>query len=157
MKLRQTIAALTIVLISATLACAQEAPPISAAQIQKLLKSVDTIGAKQTFPAPTAQSLGLTPDPLLALPVVMIVTDDHSVYLARSEINRSDYIIWVRTPDNTASYMFATHPDFEPTHGLYLRANDFPMSIDLNATQVQAVYRAALTALGKDADKSRAR
>jgi len=39
-------------LASGKLASAQDAPPISPAQLQKILKFVDTIGAKEEFPAP---------------------------------------------------------------------------------------------------------
>ena len=85
--------------ILSTWAPAEEARPISAAQLQKILKFVDTIGGKEEFPAPTAQNLGISSDPNQALPVTVVVTDNHKVYFCRSELNPADYIIWVRTAD----------------------------------------------------------
>ena len=52
---------------TANFAAAEEARPLSAAQLQKILKFVDTIGAKEEFPPPTAQNLGVSGDPNLAL------------------------------------------------------------------------------------------
>jgi len=80
--------------MGATWAAAEEArPPISAAQLQKILKFVDTIGGKEEFPPPTAQNLGISTDPNQKLPVTVVVTDDKKVYFCRSELNPSDYII----------------------------------------------------------------
>ena len=131
---------------------AQDAPPISPAQLQKLLKFIDTIGAKQEFAAPTAQNLGISTDPTQTLPVVLVVTNDHKVYFGRSELNPADYIIWVRTPDNNASYMFSTHADFKLIRALYMRNDQFPDIADGSSSQVQAVYKSALAALAKDVD-----
>src|SRR5271170_2944297 len=103
-------AAVLTVLTAGILAAADEARPISPAQLQKILKFVDTIGAKQEFPPPTAQNLGISNDPNQILPVVAVVTDDHKVYFCRSELNPADYIIWARTPDNDSSYVFLTRP-----------------------------------------------
>ena len=133
---------------------AQDAPPISQAQLQKILKFVDTIGAKQEFPAPTAQNLGISTDPTQKLPVAMVVTNDHKVYFGRSELNPADYIIWARTPDNNASYMFSTHADLKLIRALYMRNDQFPDIADGNSSQVQAVYKSALAALAKDVDSS---
>ena len=56
--------------MGATWAAAEEArPPISAAQLQKILKFVDTIGGKEEFPPPTAHDLGISTDPNQKLPV----------------------------------------------------------------------------------------
>ena len=43
--------------IAATWAAAVDARPISPAQLQKILKFVDTIGGKEELPPPTAQNL----------------------------------------------------------------------------------------------------
>jgi len=80
--------------IAATWAAAEEARPISAVQLQKILKFVDTIGGKEEFPPPTAQNLGVSTDPNQTLPVTVVVTDNHKVYFCRSEFNPADYIIW---------------------------------------------------------------
>ena len=81
--------------IAATWAAAEEARPISPAQLQKILKFVDTIGGKEEFPPPTAHDLGISGDPNQKLPVTVVVTDDKKVYFCRSELNPADYIIWV--------------------------------------------------------------
>ncbi len=131
---------------------AQDAPPISQAQLQKLLKFIDTIGAKQEFPAPTAQNLGISADPAQTLPVILVVTNDHKVYFGRSELNPADFIIWARTPDNNASYMFSTRADLKLIRALYMRNDQFPDVVDGSSSQVQAVYKSALAALAKDVD-----
>jgi hypothetical protein len=96
------------------------------AQLQKILKFVDTIGGKEEFPGPTAQNLGISSDPNQALPVTVVVTDNHKVYFCRSELNPTDYVIWVRAADKESSYMFLTHADLKLVHALYLRNNAFP-------------------------------
>jgi len=135
------------------LAAAQEAP-ISPAQLQKILKFVDSAGAKQTLPPPTAHDLGLTDDWSKALPVAMVVTTDAKVYFIRSELNPDDYIVWLRGADDETSTMFLTHPpDLRLAGALYLRLNDFPQSKDVNSTQIRTEYKTALAALAKDFDK----
>lgn len=146
--------AATLIAIFAGIASAQESPGLSEAQFHKLEKFIDTIGAKQEFPAPTAQSLGLSNDPRLALPVLLIVTDNHEVYFGRSQLDRNDYVVWVRAEGNTASYLFSTHADLKLSRALYLKENEFPQPRDVSSPQVQAVYRDALIALAKDVDKS---
>lgn len=148
------LAAAIITIFAAGFAWAQEAPALSEAQFHKLVGFIDAIGAKQEFPPPTAQNLGLSNDASLALPVLMVVTDDHQVYFARSRLNRNDYIVWVRIENNTASYMFSTHADLKLIRALYLRENEFPQPRDGKSPEVQAIYRDALIALAKDADKS---
>ena len=133
---------------------AEEAQPITTAQLEKILKFVDSIGAKEEFPAPTALSLGVSGDANLALPVTVVVTDDHKVYFCRSELNPTDYIIWVRTPDKEASYMFLTHADLKLVRGLFLHEGAFPQVIENPSAPVQAIYKNALVALGKDVDGS---
>jgi hypothetical protein len=137
-----------------TWACAQEVSPISPAQLDKILKFVDTIGAKQEFPPPTAHDLGLSTDPNKALPVVVVVTDNHKVYFCRSGLNPADYVIWTRTADAESSYMFLTHADFKLVRALYLHEQAFPRTVDATSSQVRAIYNEALTALAKDIDKS---
>jgi hypothetical protein len=141
--------------LAASLVAAQEAPPLSPAQLQKILKFVDTIGAKEEFPPPTAQNLGVSTDANLALPVTVVVTNDHNVYFARSELNPADYIIWVRTSDKESSYMFLTHADLKLVRALHLRTNGFPDVLAAPPAPIQAMYKNALVALGKDVDHSR--
>ncbi len=145
-------AAVLTVLTAGILAAADEARPISPAQLQKILKFVDTIGAKQEFPPPTAQNLGISNDPNQILPVVAVVTDDHKVYFCRSELNPADYIIWARTPDNDSSYLFLTRSDLKLTRALYLQNEKFTQVVDSPSTQIQTIYRNALAALAKDVD-----
>ena len=140
--------------LATKVAVAQEAQLIAPAQLQKILKFLDTIGGKEEFPAPTAQNLGLSDDPNLALPVTVVVTNDHKVYFCRSELNPTDYIIWVRTGDKDSSYMFLTHPDLKLVRALQLRNNGFPDVMTSPPPQIQAMYKDALLALGKDVDKS---
>jgi hypothetical protein len=136
-------------------ALAQDAPPISSAKLQKILKFVDTIGAKQEFQAPTALQLGFSTDPTQTLPVALVMTNDHTVYFGRSELNPADYVIWARTPDNKASYMFSTHADFKLIRALYLRDDAFPDIVDANSSQIQTIYKKALAALVKDVDSTK--
>jgi hypothetical protein len=140
--------------IAATWAAAEEARPISPAQLQKILKFVDTIGGKEEFPPPTAHDLGISGDPNQKLPVTVVVTDDKKVYFCRSELNPADYIIWVRTADKDSSYMFLTHADLKLARTLHLKNQGFPQVLDVPSTQVQTIYKDALIALGKDVDKT---
>jgi hypothetical protein len=151
---RLLIAAIVTALSAGMSASAQESAPMSPAQLEKILKFVDTIGAKQEFPPPTAHDLGLSNDPNKALPVVVVVTDNHKVYFCRSGLNPADYIIWVRTADTESSYMFLTHADFKLVRALYLHEQSFPRVVDAASSQVQSIYNEALTALAKDVDKS---
>ncbi len=144
-------------LASGMLASAQDATPISPAQLQKILKFVDTIGAKEEFPAPTALSLGVSDDPSKVLPVVVVVTDDHKVYFCRSELDPADYLIWSRTADKDSSYLFRTRSDFKLIRALYLHNEQFPQAVDTDSTQVKTIYKSALAALAKDVDKSSSR
>jgi hypothetical protein len=145
-----------VVLMStlSTWATAEEARPISAAQLQKILKFVDTIGGKEEFPGPTAQNLRVSNDPNQALPVTVVVTDHHKVYFCRSELNPADYIIWVRASDKESSYMFLTHADLKLVRTLYLKNEAFPQMLDAPSAQVHTIYKDALVALGKDVDKA---
>lgn len=148
-------AALLTMLTAATFASAQEAPPISAAQFQKLQKYLDTSGAKNTLPAPTAQSLGLSSDVAQDLPVVMIWTTDNTIYFCRSELNPADYIVWARIAgDNASSYMFAIHSDFKLRSALYLHTESFPQPVDIHSSEVQGVYKNALKELAKVVDNT---
>jgi hypothetical protein len=140
--------------LATKVAVAQEAQLIAPAQLKKILKFVDTIGGKEEFPAPTAQNLGLSDDPNLALPVSVVVTNDHKVYFCRSELNPTDYIIWIRAWDKDSSYMFLTHPDLKLVRALQLRNNAFPDVMTSPPPQVQAMYKDALLALGNDVDQS---
>jgi hypothetical protein len=148
-------AALFTMLIAATFVSAQEAPPISTAQFQKMQKYLDTVGSKDTFPPPTAASLGLSSDVAQELPVVSIKTNDHTVYFCRSELNPADFIVWTRVAGDTdSSYMFSTHSDFKMIRALYLHTERFPQPIDIDSNEVRAVYKKALVALAKDIDSS---
>ena len=151
---RMLVAVLLVTSILSTWAPAEEARPISAAQLQKILKFVDTIGGKEEFPGPTAQNLGISTDPNQALPVTVVVTDNHKVYFCRSDLNPADYVIWVRAADKESSYMFLTHADLKLVRALYLCNNAFPQMLDVPSTQVQTIYKDALVALGKDVDKT---
>jgi hypothetical protein len=136
-------------------AAAEEARPISSAQLQKVLTFVDAIGTKEEFPAPTAQNLGVSDDPNVVLPVTVVVTNDHKVYFCRSELNPADYIIWVRTADKESSYMFLTDANLKLVRALHLRANGFPDVLNSPPAKIEAIYKEALLVLGKDVDHSR--
>jgi hypothetical protein len=140
--------------IAGTWAAAEEARPISPAQLQKILKFVDTIGGKEEFPPPTAQNLGISTDPNQALPVTVVVTDDHKVYFCRSELNPADYIIWVRAVDKESSYLFLTNSDLKLIRTVYLKSSAFPEVLEAASAQIQAIYKNALVALGKDVGHS---
>jgi hypothetical protein len=153
--LKVWLCALALMIASAgSMAVAQEASPVSPALLQKILKYVDKIGSKETFPAPVAQELGVSDDPKKDLPITVIRTNDHKVYFCRSDLDANDYIIWVRAPDNASSWMFLTHPDFKPVSGLLLHINDFPQRQDLSSPKVAGVYKDALAALINDVSTS---
>jgi hypothetical protein len=151
---RLLVAAFLVVSVAGTWGAADEARPISSAQLQKILKFVDTIGGKEEFPPPTAHDLGISSDPNQKLPVTVVVTDDHKVFFCRSELNPADYIIWVRAADKDSSYMFLTHADLKLVRTLYLKDQAFPQVLDVPSTQIQTIYKHALVALGKDVDKA---
>ena len=153
--MKRWLAALVLTILAVgTFAAAQEAPLLSPAQLQKILKFLDSVGAKEEFPAPTAQNLGLSDNPNQVLPITSVVTADHRVYFCRSRLNPNDYIIWVRGADQTSSYMFATRADLKQRHALYLQSNDFPQTQNSNSPQVRATYNEALKALAEDVDKN---
>ena len=120
---RLLVAAILVASMAGTWAAAEEARPLSPAQLQKILKFVDTIGGKEEFPPPTALDLGISSDPNQKLPVTVVVTDNHEVYFCRSELNPSDYIIWVRAADKESSYLFWTH--LKLTRTVYLKSSAF--------------------------------
>jgi len=91
------------VLMTASPGFAQDASPLSPADLKKLLNYVDTIGVKQSFAAPMARNLGLSQDDKQDLPVVSIVTNDHKIYFCRSELDAADYLIWVIGSDQKSS------------------------------------------------------
>jgi hypothetical protein len=106
------------------------------------------------FPPPTAQNLGISTDPNQALPVTVVVTDDHKVYFCRSELNPADYIIWVRAVDKESSYLFLTNSDLKLIRTVYLKSSAFPEVLEAASAQIQAIYKNALVALGKDVGHS---
>lgn len=149
---RLLVAALGLTLSIAAAWAADEARPISPAQLQKILKFVDTIGGKEEFPPPTAQNLGLSSDPNQTLPVTVVVTDDHKVYFCRSDLNPADYIVWVRSTDKESSYLFLTNSDLRLIRAVHLKTAAFPEVMDVPSAQIQTIYKNALAALGKDVD-----
>jgi hypothetical protein len=146
--------AIITILTSAGFAAAQTAPLISPADLQKILRYIDTIGSKQNFAGPTAQNLGLSKDPSQVLPVTVIMTDDHRVYFCRSDLNHNDYIILVRMPGNGGSYMFSTNANFTLSRALYLPVSDFPRVESVNSSQILDLYKRSLTTLAADISKS---
>jgi hypothetical protein len=142
------------VLMAASTGFAQEASPLSPADLKKLLNYVDTIGVKQTFPPPMARNLGLSQDEKQDLPVVSIVTNDHKVYFCRSELDAKDYIIWVIGSDEKSSSIFVTHDDLKLTRAMYMRAEAIPQLQNIDEDEVLTEYNHALEALSQDLKKS---
>jgi hypothetical protein len=141
---------MTVSLGSASLGFAEEAPPLSQADLKQLLTYVDSIGVKQTFPAPMAKNLGLSSDEKKDLPVVSIVTNDHRVYFCRSGLDAKDYIIWVIGSDQKSSSMFVTREDLKLTHALYMYADKVPQMQSINDADVVTNYARSLEALSRD-------
>jgi len=146
----QIAGALLAALMTGFIASAEEASPLSSADLKQLLTYVDTIGAKQTFPPPTAQNLGLSQDANQDLPVVSVVTSDHRIYFCRSGLDASDFIIWVIGSDQKTSSMFVTHQDLKLVRALYMHAEAIPQLRNVNADEVVADYKMALAALAQD-------
>lgn len=147
--------ALLGVLMTASLGSAEEAPPLSAADLKQLLSYVDSIGVKQNFPAPMAKNLGLSSDEKKDLPVVSIVTNDHKVYFCRSGLDAKDYIIWAIAPDQKSSSMFVMHQDLKLTRALSLHADAVPQLLFINAADVVDSYKHSLEALSQDLRKTK--
>jgi hypothetical protein len=147
--------ALLGVLMTATVGSAEEAPPLSAADLKQLVSYVDSIGVKQSFPAPMAKNLGLSSDEKKDLPVVSIVTNDHRIYFCRSELDAKDYIIWVIAPDQKSSSMFVTHQDLKLTRAMYMHADAVPQLENINDAAVVTNYARSLAALSKDLRKTK--
>jgi hypothetical protein len=141
-------------LMAASLGFAEEALPLSPADLKKLLGYVDTIGVKQTFPPPMARNLGLTQDEKQDLPVLSVVTNDHKVYFCRSELDAKDYIIWAIGSDQKSSSMFVTHDDLKLTRAMYMRAGAIPQLQNVTDDEVLTEYKRALAALSQDLKKT---
>jgi pseudouridine-5'-phosphate glycosidase len=141
--------------VAGFIASAEEASPLSPADLKKLLTYVDTVGAKQTFAPPMAQNLGLSQDAKQDLPVVSVVTSDHGIYFCRSGLDVSDYIIWVIGSDQKSSSMFVTHQDLKLVRALYMRAEAIPQLQNVNDDEVEAHYKKALAALARDLQKTK--
>jgi hypothetical protein len=151
--MKRLLAAAMLTLMTAGMSAAQDVPPISPVQLQKILKFIDTIGAKEEFPPPTAQNLGVSSDPNQKLPVTAVVTDDHKVYFCRSDLNPTDYIIWARVGDTDSSYLFLTHSDLKLTRTVHLQSAAFPQVVDVPSAQIQGIYKDALLTLAKDVSR----
>jgi len=139
------------------IASAQDAAPLSPADLKKLLTYVDTIGSKQSFPPPMAKNLGLSQDEKQNLPVVSVATNDHRVYFCRSGLDANDYIIWAIASDQKSSSMFVTHQDLKLARALYMRAEAVPQLQNVNDDEVEANYEKALAALAQDLNKTKSR
>ena len=152
--MKRLLAAVILVMMTTSVLAAEEAAPVSPAQLQKILKFIDTIGVKQEFPPPTAQSLAISSDPKQALPVIAVVTDDHKVYFCRSQLNADDYIIWAYPKDDDKSYIFLTRSDLKLIRALYLEGAKSPQPVDSSSALIRSIYKNALKALAKDVDHS---
>jgi hypothetical protein len=144
-------------LMTTSIVSAEEASPLSPADLKKLFTYIDTIGAKQTFPAPMAQNLGLSQDEKQDLPVVSVVTDDHRIYFCRSGLDANDYIIWAIGADKKSSSMFVTHQDLKLMRALYVKAEAIPQLQNINDDEVEANYEKALAGLARDLHKTKNR
>jgi hypothetical protein len=143
------------VLMTASAGSAEEAAPLSPAELKQLLSYIDSIGVKQSFPAPMAKNLGLSSDDKKDLPVVSIVTNDHRVYFCRSGLDAKDYIIWVVAPDQKSSSMFVTHQDLKLTRALSMHADAVPQLENINDAAVVTNYARGLAALSQDLRKTK--
>jgi hypothetical protein len=129
-------------------AIGQDGPPISKTQLQKILKTVDSVGAKGEFPGPTAENLGLSDKPFQALPLISVITSDHLVYFCRSQLNPGDYVIWALK--GKTSYLFSTRDDLKLIAAVHLNENNLQEVRDIKSAEVQSAYKDALRALAKD-------
>ena len=141
--------------MAASIGFAEDASPLSPADLKKLLSYIDTVGVKQIFPPPMARNLGLSQDEKQDLPVVSVVTNDHKIYFCRSELDAKDYIIWVIGSGEKSSSMFVTHQDLKLTRAMYLRAEAIPQLQNIDDDQVLTEYKKALTALSQDLHKTK--
>ena len=137
-----------VIFAAGSFAAGQEAPPISKTQLQKILKTIDAVGAKGEFPGPTAENLGLSDKPFQALPLISVVTSDHQVYFCRSQLNPNDYVIWALK--GKTSYLFSTHADLKLIRAVRIDETNLQELQDIKSAQVRSVYKDALRALAKD-------
>lgn len=147
--------ALIALLMTGSVAAAEEASPLSPADLKQILTFVDTIGSKQSFPAPMAQNLGLSQDAKQDLPVVSIVTNDHRIFFCRSGLDAGDYVIWVIGSDQKSSSMFVTHADLKLSRALYMRNETIPQLRNVGNPEVKAAYKKALAGLASDLHKTK--
>lgn len=150
----QIAGALLGLLLTASIASAQEASPLSAADFKKLVGYIDTIGVKQSFAPPMARNLGLSKDKKQDLPVVSVATNDHKVYFCRSGLDAKDYLIWVIGADKKSSSIFVTHQDLKLARALYMRADAIPQLQNVDDDEVLTEYKRALAALLQDLRKT---
>src|SRR5579863_2231466 len=147
--------ALIALVMTGFVAAAEEASPLSPADLKQILGFVDTIGSKQSFPAPIAQNLGLSKDAKQDLSVVSVVSKDKRIFFCRSDLDASDYIIWVIGSAKKSSSMFVTHKDLKLSRALYMRNEAAPQLQNTDDPQVEANYKKALAGLAADLHKTK--
>lgn len=150
----QIAGAVLAVLMTASIASAEDASSLSPADLKKLLTYVDSIGVKQNFAPPMAKNLGLSEDEKQDLPVVSVVTSDHRIYFCRSGLDAKDYLIWVIGADQKSSSIFVTHQDLKLTRALHMRANTIPQLQNIHDDEVEVAYEKALAGLAQDLKKT---
>jgi hypothetical protein len=137
-------------------AFAQTAPAISsafsAAQFQKLLRLIDTAGAKDSLPAPRGSMLGLGTDSKGDVPCVEVDTGDDRYSLARSAVDPKEFMVLADAGNDTA-YLFSTHADFRPIKAIVLHAAENPKVADPSAPETQALFQKAIVAWRTELDK----
>jgi hypothetical protein len=142
------ILAAAVIFAAGQFAGGEEAPPISKAQLQKILQTIDSVGAKGEFPGPMAENLGLSDKAFQALPLISVVTSDHQVYFARSQLNADDYVIWAL--HGKTSYLFSTRADLKLIGAVRLDENNVQEVENVKSAEVRSAYKEALRALAKD-------
>jgi hypothetical protein len=142
--------ALLAVLMTASLATAQDKSPLSPADFNALLGYVDSIGLKQSFQAPMAKNLGLSQDEKQDLPVTCVVTNDHKIYFCRNGLDAKDYLIWVIGANQKSSTMYVTHKDLKLSRALSMHAKAVPQLENIEYDTVLTAYKKALAGLSQD-------
>jgi hypothetical protein len=138
--------------IAQTPATNASAAPLSAAQIRKLLRLLETSGSRDSVPAPRGNMLGLGTDSKGDLPCIEVSTADDRYAIARSSVDPKEFML-LADADNDSFYFFSMKADFRLVKAIFLHAADAPKPADPAAAETQTVFQKAMSAWKSELDK----
>jgi hypothetical protein len=139
-----------LIIVAARASRAQpDAPPLSAAQLRKLLAFLaGPLGTDATLYAPYGSLLGWTADPGQDMAIIEVSTDNGAHSFVRDRTNSANLAATSLTPEG--AYWFATHPDLRLVRAAYGARGQIPVAADPAAPEIQALYRDALRDWARD-------